>query len=88
MKETFERLVDHLLEKGFFMEEAVEILEKTLIARAVERTDGNRSAASKLLGIHRNTLQRKMIEYKLGEQRPRKKPVRRAHVLRRAAKAS
>ena len=40
MKETFERLVDHLLEGGFFLEEAVEILEKTLIARAVERTDG------------------------------------------------
>lgn len=88
MKETFERLVDHLLENGFFMEEAVEILEKTLIARAVERTDGNRSAASKLLGIHRNTLQRKLIEYKLGEQRPRKKPVRRAQAARRAAKAS
>ena len=88
MKETFEKLVAHLLENGFFMEEAVEILEKTLIARAVERTDGNRSAASKLLGIHRNTLQRKMIEYKLGEHRPRKKPVRRAHTLRRAAKAS
>jgi len=33
MKETFEKIVDHLLENGFFMEEAVEILEKTLIAR-------------------------------------------------------
>ena len=88
MKETFEKLVDHLLDNGFFMEEAVEILEKTLIARAVERTDGNRSAASKLLGIHRNTLQRKMIEYKLGEHHARKKPVRRAQTLRRSAKAS
>ncbi|HXI38676.1 MAG TPA: helix-turn-helix domain-containing protein [Bryobacteraceae bacterium] len=77
MKETFEKIVDHLLENGFFMEEAVEILERTLIARAVERTDGNRSAASKLLGIHRNTLQRKIAEYKLGEQRPRSKPARR-----------
>ena len=52
-------------------EEAVEILEKTLIARAVERTDGNRSAASKLLGIHRNTLQRKMVQYGLGSGRTR-----------------
>jgi DNA-binding NtrC family response regulator len=88
MKETFENLVDHLLKNGFFMEEAVEILEKTLIARAVERTDGNRSAASKLLGIHRNTLQRKMIEYQLGDHRPRKKPVGRAQAARRRAKAS
>ena len=88
MKETFEKIVDHLLENGFFMEEAVEILEKTLIARAVERTDGNRSAASKLLGIHRNTLLRKMIEYQLGDHRLRRKPARRAQALRRRAKAS
>jgi DNA-binding NtrC family response regulator len=87
MKEAFESLVDHLLENGFFMEEAVEILEKTLIARAVERTDGNRSAASKLLGIHRNTLQRKIIQYKLGDQRPRKKPVRKAQIPRRHVRA-
>jgi len=84
MKETFETLVDHLLNNGFFMEEAVEILEKTLIARAVERTEGNRCAASKLLGIHRNTLQRKMLEYKIGE--PRRKPMRRAQALRRRTK--
>jgi DNA-binding NtrC family response regulator len=87
MKETFEKLVDHLLANGFFMEEAVEILEKTLIARALERTDGNRCAASKLLGIHRNTLQRKISEYELGEKRPRRKPVRRAQSQRRRVKA-
>ncbi|PYT29933.1 MAG: hypothetical protein DMG57_09690 [Acidobacteria bacterium] len=89
MKETFERLVDHLLEGGFFLEEAVEILEKTLIARAVERTDGNRCAASKLLGIHRNTLQRKIAVYQLGDPRPRRKPppVRVQAVGRRRIKA-
>ena len=87
MKEAFEHLVDHLIENGFFLEEAVEILEKTLIERAVKRTDGNRSAASKLLGIHRNTLQRKIAEYHLDHARPRKKPVRRASVTRRRARA-
>jgi len=87
MKEAFETLVDHLLEKGFFMEQAVEILERTLMARALERTEGNRSEASKLLGIHRNTLQRKIEDYKLEEPRPRKKPVQQARVARRRAKA-
>lgn len=87
MKETFEELVDHLLEKGFFMEQAVEILERTLIARAVERTGGNRLAASKLLGIHRNTLQRKITEYKLEDQRPRKKPVHQVRAARGRVKA-
>jgi len=76
MKETFEALVEHLVGNGFFLEEVVELLEKTLIERALERTGGNRSAASKLLGIHRNTLQRKMVEYHLGPHKVRRKPVR------------
>ncbi|HVN05472.1 MAG TPA: helix-turn-helix domain-containing protein [Bryobacteraceae bacterium] len=75
MKEKFEALVEHLVGNGFFLEEVVELLEKTLIERTLERTGGNRSAASKLLGIHRNTLQRKMVEYHLGARKTRK-PVR------------
>ena len=81
MKEKFEGLVEHLIGSGFFLVEAVEILEKTLIARTLERTGGNRSAAAKLLGIHRNTLQRKMVEYQLG--RVRRKPVKAQGPLRR-----
>ena len=84
MKQTFEGLVDHLINGGFFLEEAVEILERTFITRALERTGGNRSAASKLLGIHRNTLQRKLLEFKL-ERKPIQKAKPRA---RRAAAGS
>ena len=72
MKQTFDRLVDDLMDRGFFLEQAVEILERTLIARTLERTGGNRSAASKLLGIHRNTLQRKMLDFKLERKPPQK----------------
>jgi len=72
MKQTFEELVDHLMGGGFFLEEAVEILERTLITRALERTACNRSAAAKLLGIHRNTLQRKMSDFKLERKPPQK----------------
>ncbi len=58
MKEKFEALVDHLVGHGFFLEEVVELLERTLIEKTLERTGGNRSAASKLLGIHRNKIRR------------------------------
>jgi DNA-binding NtrC family response regulator len=85
MKEEFEALVEHLVGKGFFLEEVVELLEKTLIERTLERTGGNRSAASKRLGIHRNTLQRKMTEYKLGAPKARRKPVRLESRTRRKA---
>jgi len=88
MKEKFEALVEHLVGHGFFLEEVVELLERTLIEKALERTGGNRSAASKMLGIHRNTLQRKMAEYKLGTQQARRKPVRaEARARRKAATA-
>ena len=82
MKVTFEHLVDHLIERGFFLKEAVEILERTLITRTLERTAGNRSAAAKQLGIHRNTLQKKMLEFKL-----ERKPPERVKAARRAASA-
>ena len=84
MKERFDSLVEHLLDHGFFLEEAVELMEKGLITRAMERTKGNCSAASKLLGIHRNTLQRKREEYGL-DHRVARKPVRRAEAVRRRA---
>jgi DNA-binding NtrC family response regulator len=78
MKEKFDGLIEYLLEKGFFLVEAVECLEKCLITRALEKTNGNRSAAAKVLGIHRNTLQRKREEYKLVAHAIRRKPPRRA----------
>jgi DNA-binding NtrC family response regulator len=77
MTQTFDGLVDHLVKGGFFLEEAVELLEKTLITRVLEHTKGNRSAASKLLGIHRNTLQKKMIDFKLDAAPPKRKPPQR-----------
>ena len=77
MKQTFEQIADRIMDGGFFLEEAVEILERTLIGRVLERTGGNRSAASRLLGIHRNTLQRKLVEYKL-ERKPVQKVKRAA----------
>jgi DNA-binding NtrC family response regulator len=79
MKETFNTLIDHLMGAGFFLEQAVEILEKGMIERALINTKINQSEAAKLLGIHRNTLQRKMAAYSIaGRRQPRRKPAARA----------
>jgi DNA-binding NtrC family response regulator len=77
MKVKFDELAEHLLGAGFFLEQSVEFLETKLIELALDRTGGNRSEASKLLGIHRNTLQRKMDTYSIGANGARK-PVQRA----------
>lgn len=90
MKESFDALVDYLMTSGLFLEQAVEILEKSMIERALQATGANQSEASKMLGIHRNTLQRKMVAYDIDGRRPRRKPVSRARakVVRRPRKAS
>lgn len=80
MKDRFDGLVEHLLESGFFLQQAIEVLEKCMIQNALDRNKGNQCAASKLLGIHRNTLQRKMVEYSINGARSRmkRKPMGRA----------
>jgi len=80
---TIDELAAQLLESSFFMEEAVELLEKAMITGALQRTEGNQSEASKTLGIHRNTLQRKMTEYKIDGRR--RKPMARAVAGKRKA---
>jgi DNA-binding NtrC family response regulator len=80
MKDRFDGLVEHLLEGGFFLQQAVEVLERGMIQGVLERNHGNQCAAAKQLGIHRNTLQRKMVEYSLAPVRARvkRKPAARA----------
>ena len=77
MKAQFDRLVEHLLGGNIFLQEAIELLEKSMIAESLKRNAGNQCATSKQLGIHRNTLQRKIKEYGLGNGRvrSRRKPV-------------
>jgi len=76
MKEKFDGLVEQLFKAEILLADAVEILERGMIHHALEKHAGNQSAASKQLGIHRNTLQRKMQEYGMdGRTRPRRKPV-------------
>ena len=54
-----------MVERGILFDEAVSEFEKRFIKRALERAEGNQSRAAEVLGIHRNTLSRKIGEYKL-----------------------
>jgi DNA-binding NtrC family response regulator len=88
MKESFEALLDQLMSTGFFLEQAVEIIEKGMIERALHSTAANQCEASKLLGIHRNTLQRKMVQYSINGKRPRRRPAARAQAAGPSARPS
>lgn len=65
MKDQLEGLVNQMVERGIYFDEALEEFEKRFIKRVLDRAEGNRSKAAQLLGIHRNTLSRKIEEYKL-----------------------
>jgi Fis family transcriptional regulator len=60
-----ESLVGLMVERGILLEEAITEFEKKFIKRVLERANGNQCRAAKVLGIHRNTLSRKIGEYKL-----------------------
>jgi DNA-binding NtrC family response regulator len=63
VRDQIERLVSDLLDKGVQYDEARREFEKLFIARALQRTKGNVGIAADMLGLHRNTIARKIAEY-------------------------
>ena len=65
MREQLERLIDDMIAKGVRYEDAQREFEKRFIAHVLAKADGNLCKAADLLGMHRNTLSRKIAEYRL-----------------------
>ena len=65
MRDQLEKLVHEMLDKGILYDEARREFEKMFIARALQRSKGNMGDAADLLGLHRNTVARKMSEYRI-----------------------
>ena len=71
MKDILEGLVSQMVERGILFDEAMGEFEKKFIKGVLERVEGNKSRAAQVLGIHRNTLSRKITEYKLDHRNHR-----------------
>ena len=65
MRDQLENLVRQMLDRGVRYDDARREFEKVFITRALERADGGVGEAAELLGLHRNTVTRKMAEYKI-----------------------
>lgn len=65
MNEKLQKLVDEMVERGVRFPEATREFERRFISRVLSDSDGNLSKAAAALGIHRNTLSRKMTELRL-----------------------
>ena len=71
MRDQLEALVGQMVERGIQFDEAVNEFEKKFIKRVLDRSRGNQSRAARLLGIHRNTLSRKIDTYKIDQRHRR-----------------
>ncbi len=65
MREQLEKLIGEMVDKGILYADAQREFEKRFILRVLARCDGNLSRAATTLGMHRNTLSRKMSELHL-----------------------
>ncbi|HEX9406772.1 MAG TPA: helix-turn-helix domain-containing protein [Vicinamibacterales bacterium] len=60
-----EQLVTEMVDRGIDFQDAQREFEKHFIARVLQRCDGNLGKAASKLGVHRNTLARKIQELKI-----------------------
>jgi len=65
LKEQLERIIEEMVNRGVRYEDAQREFEKRFIAHVLVKSDGNLCEAANLLGMHRNTLSRKLTEYHL-----------------------
>jgi DNA-binding NtrC family response regulator len=65
ISDRLDRLVDEMVERGVQFDDAIHEFEKRFIARVLGCCDGSLIKTADVLGIHRNTLTRKMDTYKI-----------------------
>jgi Fis family transcriptional regulator, factor for inversion stimulation protein len=65
VKHKLDALIEEMVEKGIRLPEARREFEKRFVAHVLEKHKGNVSRAAQQLRMHRNTLGKKITEYKL-----------------------
>ena len=65
ISDRLQRLVDEMVDHSVQFDDAVREFEKRFISRVLNQCDGSLTKAAVTLGMHRNTLTRKMAEYKI-----------------------
>ncbi|MBI2822116.1 MAG: hypothetical protein HYX74_07805 [Acidobacteria bacterium] len=63
-------LTTEMVDKGIYWHEAVAQFEKQFIESALTRNQGNLIRTAGAIGIHRNTLARKIAQHKISKGKP------------------
>jgi Fis family transcriptional regulator len=72
VKDQLEALVNQMIDHDIFFPDALSEFEKRFIKRMLEKNKGNQCKTAKALGIHRNTLSRKVEDLGL-DHRPKRR---------------
>ena len=65
ISDRLEKLVEEMVDRGVQFDDAVREFEKRFIARVLGSCEDSLTKTADTLGIHRNTLTRKMGEYRI-----------------------
>jgi transcriptional regulator with PAS, ATPase and Fis domain len=68
VKDQLESLINQMIEQGILFTDAVDEFEKKFIKRMLEKNNDNHSKAAAAMGIHRNTLRRRVGELGLNHR--------------------
>jgi Fis family transcriptional regulator len=65
VNKLLDQLVTEMVARGVHYEDARREFDKRFIAKVIDDADGNLCRAAETLGVHRNTLSRKIAELKI-----------------------
>jgi len=73
VRELLGRLIDQMIAGGITFEDGRREFERRFISRVLDETDGHLSKAAAQLGLHRNTLTRKLAELDLQPKKSKRR---------------
>ncbi len=78
IRERMEIMVNELLDGRILLDEAINEFEKLYIQNALSRNSDHVSKTAAALGIHRNTLSKRLVSYKTTPQSKKRPAISRA----------
>ena len=64
MRDLLDKLVTEMVDKGVHYDDARQEFEKRFISCVIDKSSGNLCRAAEVLGVHRNTLARRLGKLK------------------------
>lgn len=78
MRDRMENLIEEMLDGQILLNEALSEFEKLYIQKALQRCDQHLSNTAEVLGIHRNTLSKRVAAYQTPTKTPKRLIARRS----------